>query len=538
MILVLASANAPAQQFRGRVVDSVSGAPLAGAVVVALDSLRTPLERVLTATTGEFVVSHAAVAKLRVLRIGYAPREIARVADSGTVVRVSLLRLPTLLAPVQSRTNARCARREGDHDAVALWEQVRAALLAADVAGHDARPRLLRIHFERRLRDGSIQDQAVTLDSTTATANPFAAPRTPSQLVDSGFTGRSGDQVLFFGPDAGVLADDAFARGYCFRVVRSTDRDVRELGLAFAPAEHRRNVVAIQGTFWVDTVHRRLDRIDFSYDGLAPALRQIAPGGSVALRDMPNGTVLVTQWTLRMPDVVEDTVHQPRGPVVRPALVAREVGGELARADWPDGGTWKGPLGELHAVIIPSDSGDARAGIHMRLLGTPYGATTDSLGTVDLTGIFPGSYRVALTDAPFRAFGMIRDSTTVVRIVRDSLVRVSMPLPSIDDYMADACLMSRENARRNYQLVAGRVLDRGGAPMRAVVVSVLRGLSLDPAAAYITGSNGEFQMCVKHFEGQITVQAYRSGSYVDAAMASVHMNTRMTVLELRAAEPR
>ena len=64
-----------AQQLRGVVRDSSRAAPLAGAVITALDSAGAPLGRAISDATGRFALTlPSGVARLRAVRIGYRPR--------------------------------------------------------------------------------------------------------------------------------------------------------------------------------------------------------------------------------------------------------------------------------------------------------------------------------------------------------------------------------------------------------------------------------------------------------------------------------
>lgn len=70
--------------------DSVSGLPIAGAVVSALDSANHGLARTLTDARGSYTLSRSrAAVDIKVLRIGYEPRTIALAAATGDLPAIS-----------------------------------------------------------------------------------------------------------------------------------------------------------------------------------------------------------------------------------------------------------------------------------------------------------------------------------------------------------------------------------------------------------------------------------------------------------------
>src|SRR5262245_58841318 len=77
--LAVQSAAAQGQVLRGVVHDSTAVVPLAGAVVVTLDANGDSIARTITDSAGRFVLTSAIADRadrLRVIRIGYLPREI------------------------------------------------------------------------------------------------------------------------------------------------------------------------------------------------------------------------------------------------------------------------------------------------------------------------------------------------------------------------------------------------------------------------------------------------------------------------------
>src|SRR5262245_57810748 len=138
-----AATTAAAQIARGAVRDSDTGAPVAGVVVLAIDSAAGVRARSVASGVGEYRVSIQRGVKLRFVRIGYRPEErpIPAPENGVATVDVTMRALSQMLAPVEVRANANCPRRADASSTFALWDQARAALLAAVVAREANPPR-------------------------------------------------------------------------------------------------------------------------------------------------------------------------------------------------------------------------------------------------------------------------------------------------------------------------------------------------------------------------------------------------------------
>jgi hypothetical protein len=70
---------------------------------------------------------------------------------------------------------------------------------------------------------------------------------------------------MYHAPDADVLLDENFPRGYCFALApRERDR-ATQVGLAFAPMQRNRRITSVDGTLWIDTAARRLVDLEYRY---------------------------------------------------------------------------------------------------------------------------------------------------------------------------------------------------------------------------------------------------------------------------------
>ncbi|MGH9888453.1 MAG: carboxypeptidase-like regulatory domain-containing protein, partial [bacterium] len=277
---VFAATPIGAQQLRGVVRDSASGLPIPGAVIVLLDSGGNALGRNITNERGQYViVLHSAMRRVQVLRIGFRPRtaRIPQPVDGVAQLDVVMPAIPTLLESVSVVDQPNCPRRDDRPAAFALWEQAKAALLATVVARETNPADVVRLRYIRRMnRDDQITSQNVWIDSAS-TSRPFVATRTAADFVERGFAYDSAHVTWFNGPDADVMLDDAFARGYCFQIAASERERPNQVGLAFGPSNRKRGRIDIEGAVWIDSTTRALTDIVFHYLGVDAQTERIHP---------------------------------------------------------------------------------------------------------------------------------------------------------------------------------------------------------------------------------------------------------------------
>src|SRR5262245_3978179 len=151
LALLLGSSTAGAQQLRGVVRDSASQTPLPGVVLLLLDTSGRVSARSITSEDGGYLISLTpSIQRLRILRIGFRPRELAipEMVDGSARLDVSMAAIPTLLTGVTVIDQPNCPRRPDRAAAFALWEQTKAALLATVVAREAAPATVLRLHYD------------------------------------------------------------------------------------------------------------------------------------------------------------------------------------------------------------------------------------------------------------------------------------------------------------------------------------------------------------------------------------------------------
>jgi hypothetical protein len=408
-LLLIALPPLRAQLYQGVVRDSMSRIPIAGVVVSAMDSGGKPSARTLSGQDGRYrLIVTGSVEKLRVQRIGFRMREIRVTPSTEEAVSLDLavVALPSLLDPVRVLGAAACPRRRDNAQAQALYDQARAGLLATVVARESSPAAVVRYAFERPViawPDSALVQ--IKIDSTTETTTSFKAIFSGDEFVRFGFQRKVGDRWQYFGPDADVLLDEGFANGYCFSIA-DRDRARRgQIGLSFAAATKQKGRVDIVGTLWIDSVARALRTIEYKYTGVGGLGGYFDTGGRTSFHEMPNGVVVVTQWSVRLLNTRVDSVEDKFGNIrTIHGLVQNEGGGHLARAAWPDGTRWSAPLATARLQLMLNDSTPVVAN-DVRLARTDYRGVTDSSGQVVLRNLFPGRYRLIVRDTLLEELG-------------------------------------------------------------------------------------------------------------------------------------
>jgi hypothetical protein len=507
-------AVARAQELRGTVRVSASNAPVAGAVVVLLDAPGRSLARTLTNESGQYrVVLVSGVERVRVVHIGFRPREVQppNAASSADTARldIAMVRLATLLEPVSVSARA-CGSRADRIPAIALLEQARAVLLATVVAQEANPGTVVAYGFQRRMNGTSdrIDFQTVRADSLAGVSKSFTATRRGADFIRDGFLGPSENgQDVLFAPDAETLLDNDFVNAYCFRLMQPEKTRPHQLGLGFSPPDRKAGRVDIDGALWVDTLSRTLRDIDFRYVGLDPRIQRFGPGGQISFRAMPNGVVLIDRWHLRLVGSHLDTTAMAVSRWINTTagltFMVQEAGAEVARARWPSGHSWQGSLGALRVNGVTA-SGSPAIGARVRLPGTPYAATTDSTGALEMGDLIPGPYDLVVVDPRLAAVGLEIPTGMKVVAVRDSTIRMRLHIPTAEEYVTGRCNAQGRRQRGDMTMILMRVLAPDGTPVKDAGLSAYKPVGPGAAGAIewepvriggTTGSDGVFALC-------------------------------------------
>ena len=458
-------AHAQTSEVRGVVRDSASGKPVSGAVVLALDALGTTLNRTITGERGQYRLQRPASTMLvRALRLGFRPKteRLPLILAALTTVDLTLATAPRALDAMEITAARGCPTRGDRADAYALLDQARAGLLATVVA-RERQPAQLRVlRFERYLDlDGvDVQRQFVRIDSSSNVTTSFNAVQSAIDFVDRGFRAGTVGQYTYFGPDADVLLDERFQRGYCFSLASADSARTSQMGLRFTAASHREGRVDIDGTLWIDTAARALHDIEFRYVGIEALAESFNAGGRVGFRTLPSGVPFIHQWMLRLVGA-PDTIRTDLGHSSQ-VYAIREIGGELARAQWPDGQTWDGELSTLH-ITAANRTGQIAVGVALNLLGTGYRVTTDSNGRGTIDYVLPGPYSVVVEDPRLNDVNVQIPTNRTIIARRSSAALVRVIVPTAQEYMATVC--GRETPTPNEAWLLARVVADDGQPV-------------------------------------------------------------------------
>lgn len=523
MLALCAARGVDAQVLRGVVRDSASRQAIPGVVLVLLDDNGHALGRNITNEDGRFAVALTAVMRrVQLLRIGYRPRFVAIPATTTEELDVEMSSIPTLLSAVNVVDEATCPPRDDRAVAFALWEQAKAALLATVVIREANPAEVVRLHYERRLDDNDrVIAQTVRIDSAS-TERPWVAPRSAAAFVEDGFAVDSARSRWFSGPDADVMIDDAFARGYCFNIADADSTRPHAIGLGFIRANRKRGHVDIEGTVWIDSVSRSLTDIVFHYVGLDSRSERLRPGGRVEFRAMQNGTAMIDRWWLRVP--MSKLGVQIRG---FSPFEARESGGEVARARWRNGREWQAALGMVRGHV-PDDAG---AGTVIRLLDTDYLATADSGGDFEISNLLPGPYSIGAINGRLAGLGIVMKTLDGFTAVRDSVVRVDPGIPSAAQYIAGKC---DPDSSRHAVVVARVLMPTGEAAEDArVEVRAISGGSVTRIAEGRTDVNGLFFVCRAPRDTPLQIAAEHDGAALSIVLQELTTDIAAARLELK-----
>ncbi len=451
-----------AQELRGTVRDSASGGAIPGAVLLLRNASGATIARNITNERGQYRLAGIDVVQsIQVLRIGFRPRVVTLTdaARASGLLDVVMVRIPQLLDVVEVNDQPACPRRPDRPKAFALWQQARAALLATVVA-REANPAVARIlEFQQTMdpRRDTIVSQTVHLASGRTT-RPFVSAKSARQFIEAGFETTDSSGRTFYGPDADVMLDEAFAEGYCFQLENGPTDHPNEIGLGFKPAHHEGDHIDVEGTLWIDSVARSLTRLDFRYLGVSNRERDLGAGGLVSFRMMPSGVPLIDRWYLRL-----ISFHDPIGPPTRNSVSLAEpqlAGAEIADVRWDSGLEWHDALGTLRGTVYASDHPVSHAAI--RLSGTDYRATTDSLGTFEISDLLPGPYQISIDDPVLDSLGLELTYEQRFRAARDSVLALRVTMPTIREMVAKRCANVRRSDDDN--LIAGRASNPDGTP--------------------------------------------------------------------------
>ena len=556
-ILAFLSPVAPraldAQQIRGTVRDSAGLVPIAGAVVSVLDSAGLVFARALTDEQGRFRLPSApALTRVRVVRIGFRPREVRLPIagpDGDVGVDLAMVAVPHVLEAVEVTGTSICPPRRDRGQALALWEQARDGLLATVVARETKPPKARWLGFRRELdpRSARIVSQR-THTHAAVVSRPFVAPHRADEFAIRGYMREGAFGRNYEGPDADVLLDESFFSTHCFAIQPEDNEHRDQVGLAFVPAPGRDTIVEISGVLWMDRTTPALRTLEFRYTGLEPAARAANSGGTLAFATMPNGVALMVRWSIRMAELGRYQRAMPsRGQLVMPngknrweqydvhVLALADSGGELVSASWSDGAQWKATLGTVTGHVVADGSGEPIGNVRVWLEGMDSAAITDSTGAFVFESVLPGPYTLWATDSTLAGWGIVGGKHSVIEVPRGLPMEVRVEMPSAADTFRETC---REGASNSSAVLFGQVLGADGSPASDVAIEViwmdnLQGQVWNGRRTANTDAGGRFHVCNVRRDRPLRLGVIRAGETVLTVPARVGGNHYVETVTIR-----
>ena len=517
-VLVLAAMTAApalqAQVLSGTVRDSASQQPLPNTRVLALDPAGRATASVMTDPQGRFRLSpwtsraatRAGTIRIRAVRMGFRPREIdVSRASAAAPVDLPLVPFPIVLEEFQVMA-ATCPKRADRAPALALLRQVRQALFATVLARSQSSATMTRLLYDRDVesRTGRVVRQSVWTKVTSSTTEPFTAARSATLFNRQGFARDNLGAHRYIGPDAETLIDDAFASRYCVRLAGPDRTRPGVVGLGFEPVEREDGRIDMVGTVWIDTLSRVLQDLSFRYVGLDRQTSALQPEGRLSFRELPNGVVIIDQWSLRL-----------AGDRARSDGATPEIGGEIARASWPDGSNWRATLGAARLHVVDSQGRPATAAA-AELVDTDYQAKIDSSGILELNDLLPGPYTATVRDPRLVALGVpARTATLHCVAARDSTKEALLEVETADDVVRRRCGAEVPSGQRAWLL--GRVVTADGQPVRDARWSIRDEFGTAVVEDGKVDADGLFQWCKLPMNSRVNIDVWRESKRTSAS---------------------
>jgi hypothetical protein len=307
VLLLLVASRSSAQSLEGQVLDSATGNPVAGGMVLLIGPHDSIFAGSATTERGSFSLALVPPGRyrIRVLRIGsraWLSPELTLANGQRRVERLLISSEPVILAEITVRANSSCrADPNADADVAVLWEEARKGL---------------------RLTDANVSNRLLEYRSTVTTrrTDPSRRLSTSESLGRVGFGAwpvgsLSGDSLAaagfvqptdsirgprYYGPDARVFFSEAFLRTHCFRAVAPRDRDSTQIGVGFEPVKTR-TLPDIEGVLWLDRQSAELRRLEFHYTGLWRWVPPGSVGGDLDFVRLDSGAWIISHWRMNAP---------------------------------------------------------------------------------------------------------------------------------------------------------------------------------------------------------------------------------------------
>lgn len=499
-VLWTAAARANAQTIVGSVVDQTQR-PVAGVLVLMLDSASNAVARALTSERGTFRVAtpRAGTYRLRTMRIGYKPTTSAPIpllaggqVEKQVTLTGALVGLDTIR--IVDRGSCKITSDAAAAATFAVWEQARTALTATALTTASRAITATTVSFDRTMDPEGRQTLQQKSNSSTAIVTQPWRTVSADSLHRAGYVivDRNGT-VTYHAPSIDALLSNVFLDDHCFRLTTDKKR-ANQVGIQFEPSGDRKRVAEVKGTIWVDRASSELRELEYRYTNLSQEQESVGAGGVVEFGRMLNGGWAITRWSVTMPVLEREVRSEAMGGIGVHVVGLQVTGGELTLATQasPTGRDtiWRqGSLVEMAAhrdslanalkiadalpalarftgVIV--DSLDAPlANAQVLMLGVERAAISDAKGTFTIGDVPAGDQQVSVrrigyapldTKVPFAPGASVERKLVMHRmIVLDSVVvkaqRIDLPMVEFEEnrklglghFLTRSDLAKREN---------------------------------------------------------------------------------------------
>lgn len=433
-----------AQVVRGLVVE-VADQPVPGVLAMLLDGAGRVVARALTDEAGAFRLRapSAGVYRIRTLRIGYQPTTSHRLQlsqDAELQHRIILDAVPVRLdtVRVEARTACRLVADDSNDVVFGAWEQVRAAIMAAQLTQRARTLQSSTIAFDRLLAPGTNRIRAQSSIARTEFVREPWREAPLDSLRRTGYLLVDADNVAtFHAPGLGMLLAPEFVEDHCMRI--GGDSDARQLAIEFQPVPERRRIPEIEGTLWLDRKSAELRRLEFRYVNVSREFATYARGEMEFAR-LRDGGWVISRWAIRMPRLVRSSGAAPglRGSFEGEARVAdiHVTGGYLATVVRRGDTLWSHPPITLRGVVLDSATRAPSAAARVALKGTDHETLTDGAGRFAISGVLPGEYTAQVRTASLDSANAVHEVTV---LATDGAPAVEIRSPNIRQLRTALC---------------------------------------------------------------------------------------------------
>jgi hypothetical protein len=315
-----------AQTIRGRLVDSMSHAPISGALVELLDADGKLVHQAFTGASGgwEFTADSGRRVEIRFAAIGYSRHASIAVDVTSSLTTVptvvlqpTVVSLPELHALGGKRS---CGKAELTPETFGgLFDAAHSALQVMDATMRSSHL-AFNVQLVHTIVTRKQHDSTVSSDTSAASLRTWPVRSiSPDLLAQIGFerplSEDQGGGELFFGPDLQVLFSDWFLETHCFTLEKDQGRG-DSVFIQFEPAGKPKHV-DLNGTMVLDRATLTLRRLSYVHRNLPNGVPDKSAGGDMHFGEPSPGLWVPVDWAIWAP-----ITRVPR-MIARPIIIAR-----------------------------------------------------------------------------------------------------------------------------------------------------------------------------------------------------------------------